>query len=307
MAVGKIVSKILRKAMFKKPKSTPKPKPKPKSKSKAKPRRLWPAIEQAKVELEKQKYQKRATPKPKSTPKPKDKPRLQYQKRQDFDDSNFPKVEYNLKSRGMTSAQKRQLRRKMGLSDDSPKAEKPVAEKPKAKKPKAKKPDAAAKQFMRNKPATGMGTDKRKPKSKIMKLQQKYEGLMPAHKRAERAKGEQSIYYPVFKKLGMGKVGSITKKKHGGMTHVGLSPAEEARAGTMPKDKRTRYMQGGGPIHTTFPKRAAPRTEGRETAIDLFPKVERAKGGKVGNKKSRGKRISSKQTDGNKLVASLYD
>ena len=104
----------------------------------------------------------------------------------------------------------------------------------------------------------------------------------------------------------------------------------------------------GGPIHTTFPKRAAPRTEGRETAIDLFPKVERAKGSKVGKKeqgykarkdesiaqrvkkertpkqlkasrhesygkpgsgKGKGKinRISSKQTDGNKLVASLYD
>jgi hypothetical protein len=99
----------------------------------------------------------------------------------------------------------------------------------------------------------------------------------------------------------------VKKKRHGGMTHVGLSPAEEARAGTMSEAGRARYMQGGGPIHTTFPKRAAPRTEGRETAIDLFPKVERAKGGKVGNKKSRGKRISNKQTDGNKLVASLYD
>ena len=140
----------------------------------------------------------------------------------------------------------------------------------------------------------------------------------------------------------------LKKKQRGGMTRVGLSPAEEARAGIMPKDKRTRYMQGGGPIHTTFPKRAAPRTEGRETAIDLFPKVERAKGSKVGKKeqgykarkdesiaqrvkkertpkqlkasrhesygkpgsgKGKGKinRISSKQTDGNKLVASLYD
>ena len=164
---------------------------------------------------------------------------------------------------------------------------------------------------------------------------------------------EQETYRPTTrnKKEGgkvMAKKYPVKKKRHGGMTRVGLSPAEEARAGTMPEDKRTRYMQGGGPIHTTFPKRAAPRTEGRETAIDLFPKVERAKGSKVGKKeqgykarkdesiaqrvkkertpkqlkasrhesygkpgsgKGKGKinRISSKQTDGNKLVASLYD
>ena len=68
--------------------------------------------------------------------------------------------------------------------------------------------------------------------------------------------------------------GKVIQKKHGGMTHVGLSPAEEARAGTMSEAGRERYM---------------------------------AKGGKVGNKKSQGKRISNKQTDGNKLVASLYD
>ena len=142
--------------------------------------------------------------------------------------------------------------------------------------------------------------------------------------------------------------GKVVSKRNGGMTRVGLSPAEEARAGTMSEAGRARYMQGGGPIHTTFPKRAAPRTEGRETAIDLFPKVERAKGSKVGKKeqgykarkdesiamrvkkkrtkkqltasrhesygkpgsgKGKGKinRVSSKQTDGNKLVASLYD
>ena len=68
--------------------------------------------------------------------------------------------------------------------------------------------------------------------------------------------------------------GKVIQKKHGGMTHVGLSPAEEARAGTMSEDERAKYM---------------------------------AKGGKVGNKKSQGKRISSKQTDGSDLVASLYD
>jgi hypothetical protein len=215
------------------------------------------------------------------------------------------------------------------------------------------------------------------------------------------------------------KGGKVLYKKHGGMTHVGLSPAEEARSGTMSEAKRARYMQAGGylkdiqpkttweqfkkkhpdsgitkkgfeslkpngiyhkkvtknklgkpkfrrtygglepiereakmggPIHTTFSKQADPRTEGRKTAVDLFPKVEREakKGGKVGKKKQgykarkdesiamrvkkkrtkkqlkasrhesygkpgsgkgKGKinRVSSKQTDGNKLVASLYD
>ena len=81
------------------------------------------------------------------------------------------------------------------------------------------------------------------------------------------------------------KGGQVIKKRHGGMTRVGLSPAEEARAGTMSEAKRARYMRGGGPIHTTFSKRATPRTEGREPEVDLFPKVERKKGKKVGKKK----------------------
>ena len=139
----------------------------------------------------------------------------------------------------------------------------------------------------------------------------------------------------------------LSKKRHGGMTHVGLSPAEEARAGTMSEAKRARYMRGGGPIHTTFSKRATPRTEGREPEVDLFPIVERKKGKKVGKKKQgykarkdesiaqrvkkkrtkkqltasrresygkwgtgkgKGKinRISSKQTDGNKVIAAIY-
>ena len=142
--------------------------------------------------------------------------------------------------------------------------------------------------------------------------------------------------------------GKVLYKRHGGMSRVGLSPAEEARAGTMSEAKRARYMRGGGPIHTTFSKRATPRTEGRAPAVDLFPEVGRKKGKKVGKKeqgykarkdesiamrvkkkrtkkqltasrhesygkpgsgKGKGKinRVSSKQTDGNKLVASIYD
>ena len=135
----------------------------------------------------------------------------------------------------------------------------------------------------------------------------------------------------------------LSKKTHGGMTHVGLSPAEMSRSGTMSEAKRARYMRGGGPIHTTFSKRATPRTEGREPEVDLFPKVERKKGKKVGKKEQGYKdrkdesiamRVKKKrtkkqlkasrdesygkwgkgkgkgkinQTNGNKLVASLYD
>ena len=207
----------------------------------------------------------------------------------------------------------------------------------------------------------------------------------------------------------------LSKKRHGGMTHVGLSPAEMSRSGTMSEAKRARYMQAGGylkdiqpkttweqfkkkhpdsgitkkgfeslkpngiyhkkvtknklgkpkfrrtygglepiereakmggPIHTTFSKRADPR-KGRKTAVDLFPEVGRKKGSKVGKKKQgykarkdesiamrvkkkrtkkqlkasrresygkwgtgkgKGKinRISSKQTDGNKVIAAIY-
>ena len=143
------------------------------------------------------------------------------------------------------------------------------------------------------------------------------------------------------------KGGQVLQKRHGGMTRVGLSPAEEARAGTMSEAKRARYMQAGGPIHTTSSKRADPR-KGRAPAVDLFPEVGRKKGSKVGTKeqgykdrkdesiamrvkkkrtpkqlkasrhesygkpgsgKGKGKinRVSSKQTDGSKLVAAIYD
>ena len=77
----------------------------------------------------------------------------------------------------------------------------------------------------------------------------------------------------------------VIYKRHGGMSHVGLSPAEEARAGTMSEAKRARYMQGGGPIRTTFPRRADPR-KSRAPAVDLFPKVGRFGGGAAMPEKS---------------------
>ena len=56
------------------------------------------------------------------------------------------------------------------------------------------------------------------------------------------------------------KASKVVKKAGGGMTRVGLSPAEMARAGTMSEAKRKRYMakgglvkrKGGGQIGTAF-------------------------------------------------------
>jgi len=182
-------------------------------------------------------------------------------------------------------------------------------------------------------------TGQYKAKVKLQKIEEKINLLKTSMRDMEKR-----YNIKVSKKGG----GKIMKKKHGGMTHVGLSPAEMSRSGTMSEAKRERYMRGGGPIHTTFREKAVPRTEGREPEVDLFPKVERKKGKKVGKKKQgykarkdesiamrvkkkrtkkqlkasrdesygkwgkgkgKGKinRISSKQTDGSKLVASLYD
>ena len=89
------------------------------------------------------------------------------------------------------------------------------------------------------------------------------------------------------------KGGQVIKKRHGGMTRVGLSPAEEARSGTMSEAKRARYMQAGGPIRTTFPRRADPR-KGRAPAVDLFPEVGRKNSGVVVPKPKRKPRAKAR-------------
>ena len=45
------------------------------------------------------------------------------------------------------------------------------------------------------------------------------------------------------------KSGKVVKKAGGGMTRVGLSPAEMARAGTMSEAKRRRYAKKGGTVN----------------------------------------------------------
>jgi len=213
---------------------------------------------------------------------------------------------------------------------------KPKTKKPEAPvKPKIKKPiDAAAKQFMPKKPVTGMGINRRRPKSKIMKLQQDYEALTPSAKRAERAKGQNSRFYLVFKKLGMTTATPTVKKRHGGMSRVGLEPATEARAGTMSKADRLRYRAYGGstkgskPISTTGSyggkKQLASWKSGlsadqikeilgittRDPSTGIKSKLKTpVKKKKVVKARNGGqvKRISHKQLDGSKLVDSTYD
>jgi len=121
------------------------------------------------------------------------------------------------------------------------------------------------------------------------------------------------------------KGGKVVYKRNGGMSRVGLSPAEEARAGVMSEAARRRpRMPTPRPQP---PMRPAPRPQPpvrtpqlpvgtpqppvrpipRPPVPQMAPPRLMNKGGKVSDKKSKGKRISSKQTDGNKVIASLYD
>tara|TARA_R100001244_G_scaffold132285_2_gene107899 strand:- start:399 stop:1046 length:648 start_codon:yes stop_codon:yes gene_type:complete len=84
---------------------------------------------------------------------------------------------------------------------------------------------------------------------------------------------EQETYRPTMrnKKEGgkvMAKEYPVKKKRHGGMTHVGLSPAEEARAGTMSEAGRARYMAKGGKVKTAAPKSTAAKKEAAERRRD---------------------------------------
>jgi len=60
----------------------------------------------------------------------------------------------------------------------------------------------------------------------------------------------------------------LKKKQRGGMTRVGLSPAEEARAGTMPEAKRAKYMAKGGKINKKKPQSTAAKKEAAERRRD---------------------------------------
>jgi hypothetical protein len=113
----------------------------------------------------------------------------------------------------------------------------------------------------------------------------------------------------------------IGKKGGGGMSHIGLYPAEESRSGTMSEAKRKRYMKKGGKVG----KKEQGYKDRKDESIAMRVKKPRTKKqlkasrdesyGKWGhgtgkgkiNRKYGGKVISSKQHDGNTIVAGCYD
>ena len=121
------------------------------------------------------------------------------------------------------------------------------------------------------------------------------------------------------------------RKHGGGMSRVGLSPAEEKHegktkaTGTVSEATREenikREAKGGGKVLETKKKKKKKQgyKDRKDESIAQRVKKKRTKKqlkasrdesyGKWGKGKGKGKirRITSKQTDGNKLVASLYD
>ena len=110
--------------------------------------------------------------------------------------------------------------------------------------------------------------------------------------------------------------GKTIKKRGGGMTRVALSPAEEARSGTMSEAQRKRYMKNGGKVG----KKEQGYKNRKDESIAMRVKKKRTKKqlkasrdesyGKFGSGKGKGKinkkSVSSKETDGNKVVAACY-
>ena len=110
--------------------------------------------------------------------------------------------------------------------------------------------------------------------------------------------------------------GKTMKKQHGGMTHVGLYPAEERgedisrSTGTLSQAKRKRHMNKGGIVgdkkqgyKARTDESIAERVKKKRTKKQLVASRDESYG-KWGKGKGKGK---INQTDGNKLVASLYD
>ena len=80
------------------------------------------------------------------------------------------------------------------------------------------------------------GPDVRRPK-----------GWKPPSPNTRRDKALQRFLDNLLKSKNKG--GKVLYKRYGGMSGVGLHPAEEARAGTMPQMERRRYMKKGGKVY----------------------------------------------------------
>ena len=99
------------------------------------------------------------------------------------------------------------------------------------------------------------------------------------------------------------------KKAGGGMTGVGLYPAEMARAGTMSQAKRKRYMKNGGKVgkkeqgyKARKDESIAMRVKKKRTTKQLHASADESYG-KFGKGKGKGKINRS----GDALVAASYD
>ena len=94
-----------------------------------------------------------------------------------------------------------------------------------------------------------VGPSKRKPKQQTPKLPKP-----PAGMKWEKVPKFRDTFGGKVRVLWEAKKGGTVRKptvhkRYGGMSHVGLSPAEEARSGTMPQVKRRRYMKKGGTVY----------------------------------------------------------
>ena len=74
------------------------------------------------------------------------------------------------------------------------------------------------------------------------------------------------------------KAGKVVKKAGGGMTRVGLSPAEMARAGTMSEAKRKRYMAKGGLVKRKHAGKVGPKEQGYKDRKDESIGIRLGKG-----------------------------
>ena len=159
------------------------------------------------------------------------------------------------------------------------------------------------------------------PKEQEMMNKQLEKFLKERYKKYRRVPKRTSPSGTIATKKG----GKVVYKRNGGMSRVGLSPAEEARAGVMSEAARRRprmptprpqppvrpALRPQPPVRTPqlpvgtpqLPVRPIPRPP----VPQMAPPRPMNKGGKVGKKKSKGKRISSKQTNGNDVIAAVYD
>ena len=167
--------------------------------------------------------------------KGKKKPRRRARRRANTED--FMNIEFDLRARGKTPDEREKLAIEMGFDKESAKAvrtKKARHSLPKASDPgiAIKRPKAdpkniatlrgAAKKAKASKPKKA--TEKKPQPTKLQKLQREYDGLLPKVKNAERQKGNNSKYAPVFKARGMTdmtemKAGGMVKRKGGGKVY----------------------------------------------------------------------------------------